>query len=91
MSWATQSLLTLKLCSNITQFYECHIKLEDAPESEVVDEDDLRYRDQALFTASAFISLDTNYNKAAFPNEDLIILLQNRLIVSEMPFFINGE
>ena len=76
---------------NVTQLYERHIKLEDAPESEVVGEDDLRYRDQALFTASALISLDINYSKAAFPNEDLITLLQNRLIVSEMPFFINGE
>ena len=77
--------------TNITQLYERHIKLEDAPESEVVGEDDLRYRDQALFTVSALISLDTDYSKAAFPNEDLIILLQNRLIVSEMPFFINDE
>ena len=77
--------------TNITQLYERHIKLEDAPESEVVREDDLRYRDQALFTASALISQDTDYSKAAFPNEDLIILLQNRLIVSEMPFFINDE
>ena len=77
--------------ANITQLYERHIKLEDAPESEVVGEDDLRYRDQALFTVSALISLDTDYSKAAFPNEDLIILLQNRLIVSEMPFFINDE
>ena len=76
--------------SNITQLYERHIKLEDAPESEVVG-DDLRYRDQALFTASALISLDTDYSKAAFPNEDLITLLQHRLIISEMPFSINGE
>ena len=77
--------------TNITQLYERHIKLEDAPESEVVGEDDLRYRYQALFTASALISLDTNYSKAAFPNEDLITLLQSRLIVSEVPFFINDE
>ena len=76
--------------SNVTQLYERHIKLEDAPESDVVG-DDLRYRNQALFTASALISLDTDYSKAAFPNEDLIILLQSRLIVSEMPFFINDE
>ena len=78
------------LC-NITQLYERHIKLEDAPESEVVGEDDLRYRDQALFTASALISLDTDYSKAAFPNEDLIELLKHRFIISEMPFLINGE
>ena len=77
--------------TNITHLYECHIKLEDAPESEVVGEDDLRYRDQALFTASALISQDTDYSKAAFPNEDRITLLQNRLIVSEIPFFINDE
>ena len=77
--------------SNITQLYERHINLEDAPQSEVVREDDLRYRDQALFTASALISLDTDYSKAAFPNEDLITLLQHRLIISEMPFSINGE
>ena len=77
--------------SNITQLYERHIKLEDAPESEVVGEDDLRYRDQALFTANALISLDTDYSKAAFPNEDLITLLQHRLIITEMPFSINGE
>ena len=77
--------------SNITQLYERHIRLEDAQESEVVREDDLRYRDQALFTTSALISLDTDYSKAAFPDEDLIALLQNRLIVSKMPFFINDE
>ena len=77
--------------TNITHLYERHIKLEDAPESEVVGEDDLRYRDQALFTASALISLNTDYSKAAFPNEDLIALLQYRLLVSEMPFFINSE
>ena len=77
--------------TNITHLYERHIKLEDAPESEVVGEDDLRYRDQALFTASDLISLDTDYSKAAFPNEDLITLLQHRLIVSKMPFFINDE
>ena len=77
--------------SNITQLYEHHINLEDAPQSEVVREDDLRYRDQALFTANALISLDTDYSRAAFPNEDLITLLQHRLIISEMPFSINGE
>ena len=77
--------------SNVTQLYERHIKLEDAPESEVVGEHDLRYRDQALFTASALISLDTDYNKAVFPNEDLITLLKHRLLLSEMAFFINGE
>ena len=77
--------------TNITQLYERHIKLEDAQESDIVGEDNLRYRDQALFTASALISLDTDYSKAAFPNEDLIALLQNRLIVSEMLFFINDE
>ena len=77
--------------SNITQLYEHHIKLENAPESEVVGEDDLRYHDQALFTASALISLDTDYSKAAFPNEDLIALLQHRLIISELPFSINGK
>ena len=76
--------------SNITQLYERHIKLEDAPESEVV-EDDLRYRDQALFTASTLISLETDYSKATFPNDNLITLLQHRLIISEMPFSINGE
>ena len=79
------------MLSNITQLYEHHIKLEDAPESEVVKEDDLRYRDQVLFTASTLSSLDTDYNKAAFPNEDLITLLQHRLIISEVPVFINGE
>ena len=76
--------------SNVTQLYERHIKLEDAPESEVVG-DDLRYRDQALFTPSDLISLDTDYSKAAFPNEDLIELLKHRFIISEMPFLINGE
>ena len=76
--------------SNVTQLYERHIKLEDAPESDVV-KDDLRYRDQALFTASDLISLDTDYSKAAFPNEDLIELLKHRFIISEMPFLINGE
>ena len=76
--------------SNVTQLYERHIKLEDASESDVV-KDDLRYRDQALFTASDLISLDTDYSKAAFPNEDLIELLKHRFIISEMPFLINGE
>ena len=76
--------------SNVTQLYERHIKLEDAPESDVV-KDDLRYRDQALFTASDLISLDTDYSKAAFPDEDLIELLKHRFIISEMPFLINGE
>ena len=76
--------------SNVTQLYERHIKLEDAPESDVV-KDDLQYRDQALFTASDLISLDTDYSKAAFPNEDLIELLKHRFIISEMPFLINGE
>ena len=76
--------------SNVTQLYERHIKLEDAPESDVV-KDDLRYRDQAIFTASDLISLDTDYSKAAFPNEDLIELLKHRFIISEMPFLINGE
>ena len=77
--------------TNITQLYERHIKLEDAQESDVVGEDDLRYRDQALFTASDLISLDTDYSKAAFSNDDLITLLQHRLIISEVPFLINGE
>ena len=76
--------------TNITHLYERHIKLEDAPESDIVGEDDLRYRDQALFTASALISLDTDYSKAVFPNEDLLTLLQSRLIVSKIAF-INDE
>ena len=77
--------------TNITQLYKRHIKLEHAQESDVVGEDDLRYRDQALFTASDLISLDTDYSKAAFPNDELINLLQHRLIITEVPFLINGE
>ena len=77
--------------TNITQLYERHIKLEHAQESDVVGEDDLRYRDQALFTASDLISLDTDYSKAAFPNDELINLLQHRLIITEVPFLINDE
>jgi len=37
--------------SNITQLYGRHVDLEDTPEAEIIAEDDLRYRDQALFTA----------------------------------------
>ena len=77
--------------SNITQLYRRHVKLEEAPEAEIVMEDDLRYRDQALFTADTLHSLDTDYSKAAFPDDDLVKLLQHRLVVAEMPFLINGE
>ena len=77
--------------SNITQLYERHIKLKDAPESEVVGEDDLRYRDQALFTANTLSSLHADYSKLAFPDEDFITLLHHRLIISEVPSSINAE
>ena len=75
----------------ITQLYEHHIKLENATESDVKDEEELRYRDQALFTASDIASLKSNYNKDVFPDEDLILLLQHRLIISALSFFIKGE
>ena len=77
--------------SIITHLYERHIELEDAPDSDIVSEDDLRYRDQALFTADILSSVDSNYSKAAFPDDDLLKLLQHRFIVAEMPFPINGE
>jgi len=77
--------------SNITQLYGRHVDLEDTPEAEIVAEDDLRYRDQALFTAGTLHSFDTNYSKAAFPDDDLVKLLQHRLVIAEMPFLINGE
>ena len=51
----------------------------------------MQYRDQALFTAGTLQSFDTNYSKAAFPDDDLVKLLQHRLVVAEMPFLINGE
>ena len=59
--------------------------------AEIVAEDDLRYRDQALFTTDTLQSFDTNYSKAAFPDDDLVKLLQHRLVIAEMPFLINGE
>ena len=75
----------------ITQLYEHHIKLEDSPESEIKSNDDLRYRDQALFTTNILSSLDTNYDKAMFSDNDLIKLLQHRLVVAKMPFSIDGK
>ena len=77
--------------SIITQLYEHHVKLEDAPESEIKSNDDLRYRDQALFTTNFISSLDTNYDKAMLSDNELIKLLQYRLIVAKMPFSINGK
>jgi len=77
--------------SNITQLYKRHVGLENTPEAEIVAEDDLRYRDQALFTADTLQSLDTDYSKAVFPDDDLVKLLQHRLVVVEMPFLISGE
>ena len=77
--------------SIITQLYECHAKLEDAPESEIKSSDDLRYRDQALFTTNFISSLDANYDKAMLSDNELIKLLQYRLIVAKMPFPINGK
>ena len=77
--------------SIITHLYERHIELEDAPDSDIVSEDDLRFRDQALFTADILSSVDSGYSKAAFPDDDLLKLLQHRLIVAEMPFPINGK
>ena len=77
--------------SNITHLYEHHVHLEDAPESEIVSEDDLRYRNQALFTADMLSLADGDYSKAVFPDDDFLKLLQHRLIVAEMPFPINGK
>jgi len=77
--------------SNITQLYGHHVDLEDTPEAEIVAEDDLQYRDQALFTTDTLQSFDANYSKAAFPDDDLVKLLQHRLVIAELPFLINGE
>jgi len=76
---------------NITHLYEHHVDLESAVDAEIVTEDDLRYRDQALFTADNLSSLDNDYSKDVFPDNDLLKLLQHRLIVAEMPFPINGK
>ena len=77
--------------SNITHLYEHHIDLKDAPDAQIISEDDLRYRDQALFTADNLSSLDNDYSKDVFPDDDLLKLLQHRLIVAEMPFLMNGK
>ena len=75
----------------ITQLYERHVTLEDSPESKIKSSDDLRYREQALFTTNIFSSLNTNYDKAVFSDNDLIKLLQYRLVVAKMPFSIDGK
>ena len=77
--------------STITQLFEYHINLKDATESAVVGDEDLRYRDQAIFTTNALTSLETHYSKEDFPDKDLIALLQYRLIICEVPYSINGE
>jgi len=77
--------------SDITQLYWRHVDLEETPEAEIVAEYDLWYRDQVLFTAGALQSFVTDYSKAAFPDDDLVKLLQHRLVIPKMPFVINGE
>lgn len=77
--------------NSITQLYEYHCDLEGSPEAEIKSEGDLRYLKQALFTRDHLASLHTNYSKVTFPDDDLVKLLQSRLIIAEMPFLINGQ
>ena len=70
----------------ITQLFEKHIKLQEAPESDsqMISAEDERFHDQAVFTAETIESFNVSYNKALLPNESLVNLLQHRHIVAKI-------
>lgn len=68
----------------ITQLFEQCMKLRDAPQAEVTGEEELRFRDQALFTKSRVTSLDIPYDGNLLSSEDVISLLQHKLIAASV-------
>ena len=77
----------------ITQLFEKHIKLQEAPESDsqMISAEEEMFRDQALFTAEIIKSCNVSYNKSLLPNDSLVNLLQHQHIVAKIaPEMLEG-
>ena len=70
----------------ITQLFELHIDMRGRDECDIISDDDLRFRKQAIFSARTLSDCSTKaeYDKKVLPDEDLAKLLQHRLIIADI-------
>ena len=67
-----------------TQLLEEHIKLSTADEADVQNDEQLRFRDQAIFTDKMLTDLPSEYDKTVLPDQSLARLLQFKLLLAEV-------
>ena len=67
-----------------TQLLEEHIKLCAADDADIHSDQQLQFRNQAIFTTEWLYDLPTEYDKAVLSDEDIVLLLQYKLLLAEL-------
>ena len=67
-----------------TQLLEEHIKLCAADDADIHSDQQLQFRNQAIFTTEWLYDLPTEYDKAVLSDQDLVLLLQYKLLLAEL-------
>ena len=68
----------------ISQLYEQHVKISDAAESAITCEEDLRFRDQAVFNEDYLYRIK---NDTVLSVDELLLILQDRKTIAKLPSF----
>ena len=66
----------------ISQLYEQHVKISDTAESDITCEEDLRFRDQAVFNEDYLYRIK---NDTVLSVDELLLILQDRKTVAKLP------
>ena len=66
----------------ISQLYEQHIKISDTAECDISSEEDLRFRDQAVFSDDYAYNIK---NETILSVDELLLILQDRKTIAKLP------
>ena len=70
--------------SKSTQLLEEHIKLSAADDADIQNNEQLQFRNQAIFTSKILNDLPSKYDKEVLPDDSLACLLQYKLLLTEV-------
>ena len=72
----------------ISQLYEQHVKISDTAECDISSEEDLRFRDQAVFSDDYAYHIK---NETILSVDELLLILQDRKTVAKLPSSDDGS
>ena len=72
----------------ISQLYEQHVKISDTAECDISSEEDLRFRDQAVFNDDYAHHIK---NETILSVDELLLILQDRKTIARLPYNDDGS